>query len=192
MSWPARCPRQVPPGAMGTGVVGSIEPGLSQDVGGPAGAVGRRSCRLSTPITATASARRSSTLAGNNTCVRRHLGTDPAGAKADELHGQLRCPGSGGGSDLPRRIKPYLHPTARPAASAHDGAIVLALHGGQVNSFRQRRLPATAIGGGQSSHPTRDVYRPRTPSNASSSWGCGAVSGGMLCSAMNFIMVGTS
>jgi len=49
MSWPARCPRQVPPGAMGTGVVGSIEPGLSQDVGGPAGAVGRRSCRLSTP-----------------------------------------------------------------------------------------------------------------------------------------------
>ena len=83
-------------------------------------------------------------------------------------------------------------PQPRPAASARDGAIVLALHGRQVNSFRQTKLPATVIGSGQYSHPAGDVYRPRTTSNASSSWGCGAVSGGMLCSAMNFIMVGTS
>ena len=37
-------------------------------------------------------------------------GSDPTRAKADEPHGQLRCPGAGGGPDLPRSIKPCPDP----------------------------------------------------------------------------------
>ena len=39
-------------------------------------------------------------------------GSDPTRAKADEPHGQLRCPGAGGGPDLPRSIKPCPDPAS--------------------------------------------------------------------------------
>jgi hypothetical protein len=83
----------------------------------------------------------------------------------------------------PRKYDQQRQPTMAPSSSPCTAV---------KSTASGRRLPATVIGSGEYSHPARDVYRPRTTSNASSSWGCGAVSGGMLCSAMNFIMVGTS
>jgi hypothetical protein len=116
----------------------------------------RASSAAGLPVTA--SARRRSTLAGNDTCVRR--GTDPVVAAGGRRYGpparapnptaptasRSRSPGNAAvrneGRSRPslRQALPSspvhpCHQTATPleppAASAHDGAIVLSLVGGQ-------------------------------------------------------------